>query len=188
MPDRPGLAADHHHPTAGRKGAGWPEQRRGNRPAVRAALATISAAIVLAGCSTGTIGSADTLPPLPSPASTATVTAPPTPQQRWYTNHHQVVTDQRHDIEALREQLAAATNRDAIVMLCVAGEQSERPEYERARQARGVHTAWAETVDLTRWMVASCAAGDASGVSAILPLLDEALARFDDWVAGSATG
>ena len=68
-------------------------------------------------------------------------------------------------------------------MLCVAGQQSERPEYERARQARDVHTAWAEAVDLTRWMVASCSAGDVSGVPAILPLLDEALARFDSWAA-----
>ena len=64
------------------------------------------------------------------------MTAPPTPQQRWYQHHHQAVTDQRNDIEVLHEQLAAAPNRDAIVMLCVAGQQSERPEYERARQAQ----------------------------------------------------
>ena len=84
------------------------------------------------------------------------MTAAATPPQRWYQRHHQAVTDQRNDIEVLREQLATAPNRDAVVMLCVAGQQSERPEYERARQARDVHTAWAEAVDLTRWMVASC--------------------------------
>ena len=116
------------------------------------------------------------------------MTAPPTPQQRWYQHHHQAVTDQRNDIEVLRQQLAAAPNRDAIVMLCVAGQQSERPDYERARQARDVHSAWAEAVDLIRWMVASCSAGDTSDVPAILPLLDETLARFDGWVAESATG
>ena len=116
------------------------------------------------------------------------MTAPPTPPQRWYERHHQAVTEQRNDIEVLREQLAAAPNRDALVMLCVAGQQSERPEYERARQAVAVHTAWAEAVDLTRWMVASCSGGDVSGVPAILPLLDEALARFDSWAAESATG
>ena len=116
------------------------------------------------------------------------MTAPTTPQQRWYQHHHQAVTDQRNDIEVLHEHLAAAPNRDAVVMLCVAGQQSERPEYERARQARDVHTAWAEAVDLTRWMLASCSAGDASSVPEILPLLDEALARFDGWVAESATG
>ena len=116
------------------------------------------------------------------------MTAAGTPPQRWYERHHQAVTGHRHDIEVLREQLAAAPNRDASVMLCVAGQQSERPEYERARQAREVHTAWAEAVDLTRWMVASCSAGDVSGVPAILPLLDEALARFDSWSAEPATG
>jgi hypothetical protein len=116
------------------------------------------------------------------------MTAPATPPQRWYQRHHQAVTDQRNDIEVLREQLATAPNRDAVVMLCVAVQQSERPEYERARQARDVHTAWAEAVDLTRWMVASCSGGDVSGVPAILPLLDEALARFDSWAAESATG
>ena len=73
-------------------------------------------------------------------------------------------------------------------MLCVAGQQSERPEHERARQARDVHAAWAEAVDLTRWMVASCSADDVSGVPTILPLLDEALARFDRWAGESATG
>lgn len=116
------------------------------------------------------------------------MTAPPTPQQRWYQHHHQTVTAQRNDIEVLREQLATAPTRDAIVMLCVAGQQSERPEHERARQADDVHAAWAEAVDLTRWMVASCSTGDVSGVPTILPLLDEALARFDRWAAESATG
>ena len=150
-------------------------------------MATISVAIVLAGCSAGRIGSVDTLPPLPSTASTAPITAQ-TPQQRWYEHHHQALTDQRNDIDVLREQLAGATNRDAIVMLCVAGQQAERPEYEQARQAPDVHIAWAEAVDLTRWMVASCSAGDVSGVPAMLPLLDDALGRFDGWLAESATG
>ena len=112
-----------------------------------------------------------------------------TAQQRWYEDHRQALRDHRGHIGVLREELAAAPNSDAIVLLCVAGrQQAERSEYERARQAPDVHTAWAEAVDLTLWMVASCSAGDVSGVPAILPLLDDALARFDGWVAESATG
>ena len=113
----------------------------------------------------------------------------PTPQQRWYEDHRLALTDQRNDIGVLREELAAAPNSDAIVLLCVAGgQQAERPEYEEARQPPDVHTAWAEAVDLTRWMLASCSAGDVGGVPAMFPLLDDALARFDGWVAQSATG
>jgi hypothetical protein len=164
------------------------EQRPGNQTAVRAALATISVVIVLAGCSADRIGGVDTLPPLPSPASTAPTTAPPTPQQQWYERHHQALTDQRNDIEVLPEQLATAPNPDATVMLCVAGQQAQRPEHEQARQAPDVHPAWAEAVDLTLWMVASCSTGSVSGVTAILTLLDDALARFDGWVTESATG
>jgi hypothetical protein len=171
---------------------------------VRAALATFSVALVSAGCSTG-VGSADTLQPLPiapsnatttvavslsTPASEATTTAATalTSQQQWYQDHRQAVTDHRAGIEVLRDQLAAAPDGDATVMLCVASGHSERPAFEQARQAPDVHPAWAEAVDLTRWMVASCSAGDDSSVPTILPLLNDALNRFDSWVDESATG
>ena len=173
--------------------------------AVRAALATISVAVVFAGCSTE-VGGTDTLQPLPiassdvtttmvaispsTPASAVTTTAATelTSQQHWYQDHRQPVTDHRASIQVLRDQLATAPNHDATVMLCVTSRQSERPEFEQARQALDVHPAWAEAVDLTRWMVASCSAGDDSTVPAILPLLDDALSRFDAWVDESAAG
>ena len=111
----------------------WREQRRDNQPAVPAALATISVATVLAGRSTAKISSFDALPHFRQ--RRALHQLPPRPL-RWYEYH----------------QMAAAPNRDAVATLCVAGQQSERPDYEGARQADHVHTAMGEAVDLTRWM------------------------------------
>jgi hypothetical protein len=169
---------------------------------VRAAWATIAVAVVTA-CSTGVQG-ADTLQPLPigpsdpsttvamsvstSPSESTTPATALTSEQQWYQDHRQAVTDHRTTIQVLSDQLAAATTGDAMVMLCIASGQSERPEFEQARQAPGVHPTWAEAVDLTRWMVVSCSAGDVSSVPAILPLLADALSRFDDWADDSATG
>ncbi len=51
-------------------------------------------------------------------------------------------------------------------------------ELEAAMQAQPDRI---RAVDLTRWMVASCAAGAVDDVNEILPMLDDALAKFDAW-------
>jgi hypothetical protein len=133
-------------------------------------------------------GSGNTLSPL-SGAAAEISTAPTstirreTDQDRWYELHHAAVRRHRDDIWALRDELAEAPDDTTRAALCSAGLQIDRPAYERAHDAPGAHPDWIRSVDLTRWMVATCSSGAVESVAEILPLLDDALVRFDGWLS-----
>lgn len=134
-------------------------------------------------------GSGNTLSPMSARLSEVSavptsVSPPGTPQDRWYELHHGAIRRHRDDIWALRDQLAAAPDDDTTVALCTAGVQIDSPAYVRAHDAPGAHPDWIRSVDLTRWMVATCSSGNVQSIHEILPQLDDALGRFDGWLSG----
>jgi hypothetical protein len=143
-----------------------------------------------------TEGSGNTLSPMSGPPSEElrvptdrptvpnSAALPATEQERWYQLHDGAILRHRDDLWALRDQLAEAPDDDSRVALCAAGVRVDRPAYQRAHDAPGAHADWVRSVDLARWMVASCSGGAVESVREVLPLLDEALGRFDAWLSG----
>ena len=129
--------------------------------------------------------SAGTLPPL---ADTVDVVVPPStsptttgPVDGWYARFGAAVRQHRTAIAAVRDGLVAERDQARRIVICTAGTSIDSPAFDEAHRAPGAQPDWVRAVDLTRWMVASCAGGAVEKVDEILPSLDDALARFDAW-------
>ncbi len=126
--------------------------------------------------------SAGTLPPLantvggsPAPVTTDELADP------WYARFNATVREHRAVIASVRADLVDDGDPDRRIVICTAAASVDAPAFNEAHGAPDAQPDWVRAVDLTRWMVASCAAGAVEKVDEILPMLDDALARFDAW-------
>ncbi len=126
--------------------------------------------------------SASTLPPL---ADTLGDAPPPlTTDDRvdpWAASFSAPVREHRAAIASVRDALVDERDTARRIVICTAATSIDTPAFNEPHDAPDAQPDWVRAVDLTRWMVASCAAGAVEKVDEILPMLDEALARFDAW-------
>ena len=156
---------------------------------------TLIAYLVLTLCAAacgGMDATAGTLSPLgssPTNRSTAATSSPRVvPHRAWYKRHRAAIDEEAAAIRSFVAQLSATTDPYVLAMTCTKGVELDRDTYRTAYDAADVHPDWVHAVDLTRWMIASCHGDARRSVADVLPQLDDALARVDVWLAGSADG
>ena len=105
------------------------------------------------------------------------------PHQAWYLLHYETIDQQLSEMRTLAAALAGTDDPDWLALICMTGIDLDQPAQLAAYQAPDVHPEWVAAVDLTRWMIAGCAPDARRSVEGVLPLLDEALTRFEGWLA-----
>ena len=103
------------------------------------------------------------------------------PADAWYARFSVPVREHRAAIASVRDELLVQGDPARRIVICTAGTSIDTPAFDEAHSAPDAQPDWVRAVDLTRWMVASCAAGAVEKVDEVLPMLDEVLAQFDAW-------
>ena len=128
--------------------------------------------------------SAETLPPLGSaqpPAPSTTALAAPGLHHSWFEAHRDAVTNQRAAIRTLLGDLRAADDDHVLRLVCLKGLDLDSEASRAAYTGRDAHPMWIRTIDLTRWMIASCNEHARQTVDDMTPRIESALRRFESW-------
>jgi hypothetical protein len=134
--------------------------------------------------------STGTLPPLSStiPRSTpSTPSTPPTPavapgrHHAWLQAHDAAISDELEQIRSFLAELRTAPDTNVLTLLCRKGVDLDRADYRAAYAASDAHPGWVHAIDLTQWMIVSCAEDARRSIDELSPKLEATLRRFESW-------